>query len=315
MFFHISLKTDIARSVRGPKLQEPVQKTHWRSRTSCRKFWSLDHSRSQSPQWNVQDLLSDGKTPYEKILGNHLKDRSFRLVHWLSITLFLQKTSQESINLERKSYLDCSSDTLCTRGEFGRVTYWLQTLRSWKRWTHRKSNPKDSMRKRWYFPNKEKLFFQSQMDESRPLEEIRNCEHPPWYGIDQFKERVTLTFLENQKGLFHHLTTHFRMPVKRWMTSGPCREASCTAITLNHESNFTRREKNHSLFHWSTLTSPELLIQTWMFCKKAASMIIGTSLGKEICLFLGKVWLSLLYWKRNLQTDFCGPGGDWQESS
>ena len=22
-------------------------------------------------------------------------------------------------------------------------------------------------------------------------------------------------FLENQKGLFHHLTTHFRMPVKR----------------------------------------------------------------------------------------------------
>ena len=29
----------------------------------------------------------------------------------------------------------------------------------------------------------------------------------------------------------------------------PCREASYTAITLNHESNFTRREKNRSLFH------------------------------------------------------------------
>ena len=51
------------------------------------------------------------------VLGNHLKDRSFRLDHWLSITLFLRKTSQESINLERKSSLDCSSDTLCTRGE------------------------------------------------------------------------------------------------------------------------------------------------------------------------------------------------------
>ena len=47
----------------------------------------------------------------------------------------------------------------------------------------------------------------------KPLEEIRNWEHPPWYGIDQFK-RVILTFLENQKGLFH-LTTHFRMPVKQ----------------------------------------------------------------------------------------------------
>ena len=86
------------------------------------------------------------------VLGNHLKDRSFRLVHWLSITLSLRKTSQESINLERKSYLDCSSDTLCTRGEFGRVTYWLQTLRSWKRWTHQKSTRKDSNAKEVIFP-------------------------------------------------------------------------------------------------------------------------------------------------------------------
>ena len=45
-------------------------------------------------------------------LGNHLKERSFRLAHWLSIPLFLRKTSQESINLDRKFYLDCSSDTL-----------------------------------------------------------------------------------------------------------------------------------------------------------------------------------------------------------
>ena len=50
------------------------------------------------------------------VLGNHLKDRLFHLVHWLSITLFLRRTSQESTNLERKSYLNCSSDTLCTRG-------------------------------------------------------------------------------------------------------------------------------------------------------------------------------------------------------
>ena len=56
-------------------------------------------------------------------LGNHLKDQLFHLVHWLSITLPLRRTSQESINLERKSNLDCSSDTLCTRGEFERVTY------------------------------------------------------------------------------------------------------------------------------------------------------------------------------------------------
>ena len=33
------------------------------------------------------------------------------------------------------------------------------------------------------------------------------------------------------------------------MIFGPCGEASYTAITVNPESNFTRREKNHSPFH------------------------------------------------------------------
>ena len=74
---------------------------------------------------------------------------------------------------------------------------------------------KTQWRKRWHFTNKkENLLFQSQVDESKPLEEIRTWEHPPWYGTDQFKERVILTFLENQKGLFQHLKTHFRMPVQ-----------------------------------------------------------------------------------------------------
>ena len=73
--------------------------------------------------WNVTPICETsqiyylmGRRPMKDVLGNHLKDQSFRLVHWLSITLSLRKTSQESINLERKSYLDCSSDTLCTRG-------------------------------------------------------------------------------------------------------------------------------------------------------------------------------------------------------
>ena len=95
--------------------------------------WWADSMECYTYLRNIQDLLSDGKTMRETFLENHLKDQSFRLVHWLSITLFLRKTSQESINLERKSYLDCSLDTLCTRVEFGRVTQWLQTLRSWKR--------------------------------------------------------------------------------------------------------------------------------------------------------------------------------------
>ena len=60
--------------------------------------------------------------------------------------------------------------------------------------------------------------------------------------------RRSKRFSRRIRRVFHHLTTRFRMPVKRLMTSGPCQETSYTAITLNPESNFTRREKNHSLF-------------------------------------------------------------------
>ena len=102
--------------------------------------------------WNVIPIFETfkisclmGKHHTRDVLGNHVKDRSFRLVHWLSIIPLLRNTSQESINLKRKFYLDCSSDTHCTWGEFGRVTCWLHTLRSWKRWTHQKSTLKDSM--------------------------------------------------------------------------------------------------------------------------------------------------------------------------
>ena len=91
---------------------------------------------------------------------------------------------------------------------------------------------------------------QSQMHETILLEEIRNCEHPPRCGSDQFNEKVTLIFLENQKGLHvHHFKTHIRMPVKQETNFGPCQETTYTTITLNPESNFTRREKNHSQFH------------------------------------------------------------------
>ena len=46
-----------------------------------------------------------GRLHTKGVLENLSKDQSFRLVHWLSLTLSLRKTRQKSINLERKSYL------------------------------------------------------------------------------------------------------------------------------------------------------------------------------------------------------------------
>ena len=52
-----------------------------------------------------------------------------------------------------------------------------------------------------------------------------------------------------------------------------------------------------------------------MSSRRSALMIIGTLMALETCLILGQVSHSLLYWKKKLLTDICGPGRDWRESS
>ena len=68
------------------------------SQSSLDEHWWAETMECYTYLRNIQDLLSDGKTPYERRFGKPFKDRSFRLVHWLSITLFLRKTSEDSIN-------------------------------------------------------------------------------------------------------------------------------------------------------------------------------------------------------------------------
>ena len=72
-------------------------------------------------------------------------------------------------------------------------------------------------------------------------------------------------------------------------------------------SNFTRREKNHSLFHWNTLTSPELLTRIWMSSKRNASITTGISMGQEICLTLGQVSLNVTRKQVKSRPDYIWP--------
>ena len=66
--------------------------------------WWADSMECYTYLRNVTGLLSDGKTPYERRFGQPF------------ITQKLRRISPESINLERQFYLECSSDTLFTRG-------------------------------------------------------------------------------------------------------------------------------------------------------------------------------------------------------
>ena len=107
---------------------------------------------------NVTDLSSDGKTPYERLFGQPFKGPIIpfgTLVEYHPITA----KDQSRIHQFGKSYLDCSSDTLCTRGEFGRVTCWSQTLRSWKRLDSSEIYSKRLNAKEVIFPQKGEFTF------------------------------------------------------------------------------------------------------------------------------------------------------------
>ena len=119
---------------------------------------------------NVTYLLSDGKTPYDRRFGQPFKGPIIpfgALVEYHPITA----KNQSRIHQFGKKVLPgyCSSDTHCTRGEFGRVTYWLQTLRSWKRWTHLKSTQKDSMQREIFPKESGKFIFPIADGRIKPL--------------------------------------------------------------------------------------------------------------------------------------------------
>ena len=120
--------------------------------------WWADSMKCYCYLRNVTDLLSDGKTPYERRFGQPLNGPIFPCGHWLNVTLQLRRTSQESINLERKSYLDCSLDTLCPQGGIWKGDVLVADLRSCRRWTHRKSTQKKLNAKEVIFPKEKEKF-------------------------------------------------------------------------------------------------------------------------------------------------------------
>ena len=96
---------------------------------------------------------------------------------------------------------------------------------------------------------------------------------------------------------------------------GPSQEISFTVITLNPESNFTRQEKNPSLFHLNTLTLPEPPTRRWMWCRRNILKTTGTLWRKRTvgcmdrfhkihCIeFNATGWICMVQ------------GGDWREDN
>ena len=74
---------------------------------------------------NIQDLLSGGKSPHKRRFGEPFYGP---IIPFGSVVehypISCERPVKNSINLERKSHLDCFLDTLCTRCEPG----WVDVL-------------------------------------------------------------------------------------------------------------------------------------------------------------------------------------------
>ena len=81
------------------------------------------------------------------VLENHLKDPSFHLVHWLSITLFLRKDQSRIHQFGNKVLPRLFLEYALYAGAIWKGDIIVADIEDLERWTHRKSTLKDSMQR------------------------------------------------------------------------------------------------------------------------------------------------------------------------
>ena len=99
--------------------------------------WSADTMECYCHMRNIQDLLSDGKTPYERRFGEPLKGPVIPFGSWQNITLFLPKTCRDCTNSARKSCHVYSLDMRCTEcceGHRKITSIWSKSLARYIPW-------------------------------------------------------------------------------------------------------------------------------------------------------------------------------------
>ena len=116
------------RSVNGPKLQGPLQKKQWRSRSSSCKFRWLENSRSQFSQWELRILKQSSIC--SRGAGSDPLNGSRRVRDENKIWKETQRILQKFLEPERKPKVICTDNSL----EFGEACEDLS-------WNHCTSTP------------------------------------------------------------------------------------------------------------------------------------------------------------------------------
>ena len=98
---------------------------------------------------NIQDLLSDGKTPCERLLAVPFKGPIVPFGAMVEYHPVSAKDQSPLLQFGKKVLPGIHSlDVRCARVESGKETYLSKTLRNEKRWTHLISMQKDSMQRK-----------------------------------------------------------------------------------------------------------------------------------------------------------------------
>ena len=117
------------------------------------EHWWADSMECYTYLRNIQDLLSDGKHQYERRFGEPFKGPIITFGSLVESYPISAKDQSRIHQFGKKVLLRLFLWIPSVRGEeFGRVTYWLPTLRSWKRWTHLNSTQKRLNAKEVIFP-------------------------------------------------------------------------------------------------------------------------------------------------------------------
>ena len=107
------------------------------------EIWWADSMECFNSLRNVTDLLSDWKTPYGRRFGQPFTRPIIPLGSLVEYHLINCEgpVKNPSIWKESLNWIVPRIRIVCG-WEFGKATNWSQTLRSWRRWTHRKSTHK-----------------------------------------------------------------------------------------------------------------------------------------------------------------------------
>ena len=253
---------------------------------------------------NVQDLLRDGKTPYERRFGESFKGPVILFGAMVEYHPISTRDQSRLHQLDKKVLPEIFLGYALITGGIWKGDNLIADIEELENMVGSEIYSRRINAKEVSIPRKGEEFIFPVAHGTAKLS-----------GRDfEFREQTVRSedFSGELQGEPGRASTD-RMTLKPEETFGRSKVTSSIVITMNQEFNSMCWRKKHSLNHWNTLMLQGLLTQIWMCCKKNVLMIIGMSIQTNICQILGEDSLNSPYWKKNLPKDICGPGGDWQK--